>query len=164
MRIDIGPKFVAAEKHVTAEERVAFALEIQILRQPDDFVTVLLHPAREVRRFARPFLVPEITRDETASDSETGVGGEDHVGKFRPRRDQLDLAIQVRELFEETFPLRLNEGRIGATRPAHPRIDLVLDAVIVRRTEEKLAHVGNQLARERDGQLAQEWLEVGDET
>src|SRR5437763_10644667 len=140
MRIDVGAKFVAAEKNVAAEKRIAFAFEIQILRQPDDFVAVLFHPAREMRRFSAAFFVPEITRDETAADSQAGIRGEDHVGKFRARWDELDLAIECGKRVEETFPLRLDKRRIGAAGAAHPRIDLVLDPVIIRRTEEQLAH------------------------
>ena len=63
MRIDVGAKFVSAKKRVPREERIAFTFEIQILRQPDHFVAVFLHPAREMRRFAGAFFVPEITRD-----------------------------------------------------------------------------------------------------
>src|SRR2546429_6164016 len=95
MRIDVGAKFVTAEKDIAAEERVTFAFEIHIFRQPDDFEAVLFHPTREMRRFSAAFFVPKITRDETAADGEAGVGGEDHVGKFRARRGWADLANQV---------------------------------------------------------------------
>src|SRR5947207_15238028 len=140
MRIDVGAKFVTAEKNVAAEERVTFAFEVQILRQPDDFIAVLFHPTREMRRFSAAFFVPEIARNKTAADGQAGVRGEDHVGKFRARWDELDLAIECGKRVEEAFPLRLDKRRIGAAGAAHPGIDLVLDAVIIRRTEEQLAH------------------------
>src|SRR5688500_12967102 len=73
MRIDVGAKFVAAEEHVAAEEGVAFPFEIEILRQPDDFVAVFFHPARKVRRFSGAFFVAEITWNETTADGEAGV-------------------------------------------------------------------------------------------
>src|SRR5687768_8237055 len=41
MRIDVGAKFVTAKENVATEESVAFAFEIQILRQPHDVVAVL---------------------------------------------------------------------------------------------------------------------------
>src|SRR3981081_1046286 len=41
MRIDVGAKLVATEKDVATEESVSFPFEIKILRQPDNFVTVL---------------------------------------------------------------------------------------------------------------------------
>ncbi len=84
-------KFVAAEKHVAAEERVAFPFEKQILRQPDDFVTVLFHPAREMRRFAGALLVSKIAGDKLSADGQSGIGGENHVRKLRLGRDELDL-------------------------------------------------------------------------
>ena len=65
--LNVGAKFVAAEKYVAAEERVAFPFEKEILRQPDDFVAVFFHPAREMRRFAGAFFVPEIARNEIAA-------------------------------------------------------------------------------------------------
>ena len=54
VRIDVGAKFVAAKKDVAAEERVAFPFEIQILRQPDDFVAMLFHPAARSAALPRP--------------------------------------------------------------------------------------------------------------
>src|SRR2546423_13712242 len=68
MGIYVGPEFVAAEQNIAAEEGVALAFEIKVLRQPDDFVAMLFHPARKMRRFAGAFFVPEIARDKTATD------------------------------------------------------------------------------------------------
>src|SRR4030095_14901292 len=44
VRLNVGTKFVTAKEHVVAKERVAFAFEVKFLRQPIDFVAVLLHP------------------------------------------------------------------------------------------------------------------------
>src|SRR5204863_9398660 len=79
-------------------------------------------------------------RDETATHRQPGVGGKNHVGQPRLRRDQLDLALEAGEFVEEPFPLRLHHRCIGAASAAHPWIDLVFDPVMVRRTKEKLAH------------------------
>src|SRR5437763_3735819 len=68
VRIDVGAEFVAAEKNVAAEKRVAFALEVKVLREPDDFVVVLFHPTGEMGRFASALFVPEITWDETTTN------------------------------------------------------------------------------------------------
>src|SRR5437764_6039243 len=38
------------------------------------------------------------------------------------------------------FPLLLRQGSIGAVGAAHPGIDLVLDTVVIGRTEEQFAH------------------------
>jgi hypothetical protein len=68
MRAHIGAKFVAAKQRVAGKERVAFSLKKLIVRQPDNFVAVLLHPLRKKRRFSGPFFVSKITRDEFPAD------------------------------------------------------------------------------------------------
>src|SRR3984893_9104379 len=138
--IDVGTKFVPAKKHVAAEERIAFALEIMIFRQPGNFVTVFLHPTRKMRRFAGALLVAKIARNKFLSDSEAGVGRENHVGQIGLRRDQLDFAIQLGQRGVQIFPLFLRNGCFSAAGATHPWVNLVLDAVMVRRAKEKLAH------------------------
>ena len=56
MRVDVGAKFVATKKRIAGEERVPFAFEVLILRQPDNFVAVFLHPIGKERRFPRHVL------------------------------------------------------------------------------------------------------------
>ena len=96
MRIDVGAEFVSAKKRVAA--RRARRL---LLRNKDssgnqiNFVAVLFHPTREMRRFAGPFLWRKLLGIKFLADGESGVGGKDHVGQFRLRRDQLDLASRV---------------------------------------------------------------------
>src|SRR5215471_49305 len=140
MRLNVRAKLVAAKKHVAAKERVAFTLEIKVLRQPIHLVTVVLHPLGKERLFPGAFLVAEITRDEFAADSQPGIGGENHIGQSRLRRDQMNLAIQFGKRRMQLLPLFLGDLRFSATGDAHPGIDLVLDAVVVRRTKKQLAH------------------------
>src|ERR1700730_6090340 len=64
MRIDVRTELISAEKRLTVEQRIAFSLEIEFIRQPRDFVTVLFHPARKMRRFAGALFMPKIARDE----------------------------------------------------------------------------------------------------
>ena len=94
MRLDVGAKFVAAKEHVAAEERIAFAFEVKIFRQPGHFVAMLFHPFGKERLFTGAFFVAEITGDEFAADGQSGVGGENHVGKPWLWRNQMNLAIQ----------------------------------------------------------------------
>ena len=91
MRLNVAAELVTAKKGVVSKERVAFAFEIQIFRQPMNFVAVLFHPTHEIRCFTGPFLMAEITRDKFLADGEPGVGSEHHVGQFRLWRHQLDL-------------------------------------------------------------------------
>ena len=77
----------------------------------------------------------EITRDKFLADGEPGVGSEYHVGQFRLWRHQLDLRLEGGERFVQSLPLRFRQIGFGATRATHPRIDLVLDAVVIRRAQ-----------------------------
>src|SRR5438477_2977528 len=140
MRFDIGPEFVAAKKRVADKKGVAFTFEIKIVGQPGDLETALFHPAGKMRRLAGALLVPKIARDELLANSESGVGGENHVRQLWLRRNELNFAIQFGKNRVQAAPLFLREGRFRPARPAHPGIDLVLDAVVIRRAKKALAH------------------------
>src|SRR4029453_18379410 len=84
--------------------------------------------------------MPKITGDEFATNRQSGVSRENHIGKSRLRRNQMNLAIEIGKSGMQLLPLLLREDHLGAAGAVHPGIDLVLDAVIIRRTEEQLAH------------------------
>ena len=108
---------------------------------------MFFHPACKMRRLIRALFMPEITRNEFATNGETGVGRENHVGKLWLRRNQIDFAIQIRKRRVQFGPLFLGEWRLCAARATHPGIDLVLDAVVIRRAKEQLTHkIDNLLA------------------
>src|SRR5438132_10860814 len=92
--LDIATKFVTAKESIATEESVPLSLEIQFLRQPENFISARFHPAREMRRFAGPFLVPKIARDKLPANGEPGVGRKNHVGQFGPWRDQVDFCTE----------------------------------------------------------------------
>src|SRR5262245_44682339 len=78
-----------------------------------------------------------------------------NLAKFQKRRVQ-------------SFPLLLNDRRFGAAGDVHPGIDLVLNAVVIRRTKKQLTHrIENLLADLRPaqaiGEFAQKWFDVCDE-
>src|SRR5438270_7658817 len=79
MRLDVAAEFVAAKKCVAREKRIAFAFEIQVFRQPKNFVTMLFHPTHEIRRFTGPFLMAKVTRNKFFADGESGIGGKHHI-------------------------------------------------------------------------------------
>src|SRR4051794_27848433 len=95
MRLNVRTEFVAAKERVAAEERVAFPLEIEILRQPLYFVAMLFHPFRKERLLAGAFFVTEIAGNEFTPNSKAGIRGENHVGKAALRRYQMNVGIQV---------------------------------------------------------------------
>src|SRR5207244_4888005 len=135
MRFNVGAEFVTAKKCVASEKRVAFAFEIVIIGQRGNLEAAFFHPVGKMRRFAGALFVPKIARNKLLADSEPGIGGKDHVRQFRLRRDQLDLAIQSGKGRVQTAPLLLRQRRFRPARPAHPGINLVLDAVVIRRAK-----------------------------
>src|ERR671925_2948 len=112
MRLNVGTEFVAAEKHLPTEQRVAFALEVKLFWQPIQVVAVLLHPFGKERLLTGAFFVAEITGDEFPTNSQPGVGGENHVRQSRLRRNQMNLAIQFGKRRVQLFPLLLSKRRV----------------------------------------------------
>jgi len=69
----------------------------------------------------------------------------------------------------QLFPLLLRQGCLGAAGAVHPGIDLVLNTVVIGRTEEQLTHrTANLLANARlskiIGELSQKRFHVCDQT
>jgi len=131
VRLNVGAKLVTAKERVAGKERVAFTFEELIGRQPDNFVAVFLHPLREERRFRGAFLVPKITRDKFPAHRQPGIGGEDHVWKFRLRRDEMDFVTEADQFLVQPAPLLLDERGICTPGAAHPGVNLVLYAVVI---------------------------------
>src|SRR5437762_2560443 len=100
VRLDIAAKFVTAKERIATEESVPFSLEIQFFRQPENFISVRFHPAREVRRLPGPFLVPKIARNKLPANGEAGIRRENHIGQFRLWRDQFDFGTEGDERFK----------------------------------------------------------------
>src|SRR6266545_4123008 len=113
--------------------------------------------------------MPKITRNKFAANRQPGVRCENHIGKSGLRWNQMNLGIEIRESRMQLFPLLLRRGYIGAAGAVHPGINLVLDAVVIGRTEKQLAHrTGNLLANaglsKIIGQLLQKRFHVRDQT
>src|SRR5205085_1401938 len=148
MRFDVGTKFVTAKEHIGTKKRVAFAFEIIIIWQPGNLVAAFFHPRRKMRRFASPFFVAKVTRNKCFADGESSVGGKNHVRQFRLWRNQFDFRVEFRERRVQPVPLFLSKSALRAASAAHPGVDLVLDAVMIRRAKKELAHkIDNYLSR-----------------
>src|SRR5438270_5357199 len=101
-----------------------------------------------MRSFAGAFFVAKITRNKLFPHCEAGISGKHHVWQFRLRRNELDPRIEFRKLRVQTFTLLSRERRLGAASAAHPGINLVLDAVVIRRAKKQLTHkIDNYLSR-----------------
>src|SRR5439155_11704875 len=84
---DVGTKAVAAEKNRAGKQRITFALEEQVLRQVNDFVSMLDEPLFKEWFLAAPLLETKIAADELPVRDEAGVGGKYHVRQPRLRGD-----------------------------------------------------------------------------
>src|SRR5215475_2664412 len=140
MRLNVRTKLVTAKQRIAAKKSVAFPFEIKIFWQPIYFITALFHPFREERLLAGALLMAKIAGDKFAANRQPGIGGENHIRKPGLRWNQMNLTVEVRETRVQLFPLLLRQNCLGAAGPVHPRIDLVLDAVVIGRTEKQFTH------------------------
>src|SRR5437870_10191768 len=69
------------------------------------------------------------------------------------RRTELNVAIQSATDPVQAAPLFLRDGGFRPARPAHPGIDLVLDAVVIRRAKKEFAHKMTVTYRRVEGVL-----------
>src|SRR4029453_15554993 len=104
MRLNVRTKLVTAKQRIAAEKRIAFTFEIKILRQPIHFITALFHPFREKRVAPRALLMGKITGDKFAANGQSGVGRENHIWKSVLRWNQMNVALEIRELRMQLFP------------------------------------------------------------
>jgi hypothetical protein len=128
---------------------------------------VLRHPFGKKRLFAGAFFVAKIAGDESVTNSQPCVSGEDHVRQSRLWRDQMNFA-KFGKRYVQLFPLLLNDRRFRPAGNAHPRIDLVLNPVVIRWTQKQLAHRTENLlvylgSAQAIGEFPKKWFDVCDE-
>src|SRR5438552_1974367 len=131
---------VTAKQNLTAKEPIAFAFKNELGWQLHHFEPVLGKPTLEMAFFAPPFLVAEAAENESPADHQPCVRGKHQVRQTRLGRQQIDLATERSERVAQRLPLDTCEPWFCIPRPAHPRIDLVFNAVVIRRAEQQPAH------------------------
>ena len=131
---DFGAEVIAAEQLVSGEERVAGPLEEHVFGKFVDGETVFAKPRTEDRLLAAAHRKTEPRQDHAPIGHQAGIGGEHQVGQTGLRVDEHQLGpTRVGESLAEVGPLRLRKLRLGPVETRHPRVDLVLDGVILRR-------------------------------
>src|SRR5262245_49887495 len=101
--------------------------------------------------FFEMFLLPlplrktKIAPDELLSDEQPRICRKDHVGQFLSWRHQLHITAERLQLLKQSAPLRAREFRIGIPCAIHPRIDLVFDPVVIRRTKKQRTYHSDKL-------------------
>ena len=106
-----------------------------------------------MRRFAGALFVSKVAWDKLFTNRESGVSRENHVRQLWLRRDEFNSAIQFGKGRVQAAPLLLRDRRFRPARSAHPRIDLVLDAVVIRRAKKEFAHKMTVTYRRVEGGL-----------
>src|ERR1035441_3791545 len=140
MRADVGAETVAAEQHLAAEQRIPFPFKQQPLRQAHHFVFVVEKPLLEMLLLAPALAEAKVTADELMAGHKAGVGREYHVRQLRLRRDEADLAAERLQRVMQGAPLRTSDHRLRLVGAIHPGVDFILDAVMVGRAQQQLAH------------------------
>ena len=130
---------------------------------------MLLHPFGKERLLSSAFFVAEIAGDESAANGQPGVGGEDHVAAAAAAAQSDEPCNSISKASRAVVSIAPERSRvIGAAGDAHPGIDLVLDAVVIRRTKKQLAHGTENLLADLGpaqalGEFPQKWFHVRDE-
>src|SRR5262249_7544521 len=132
----VAAKAIAGKQDRPAEEGVAGALEIHVLRQLLDCEAVLGEPGFVERAFASTDVMPKARAEKLLPEPQARIGGEYEVRQPRPRLHQLHLHPQRAQRPVQMPPLPMRLLRMRPARSAHPRIDLVLDPVVIRRAHE----------------------------
>src|SRR5262245_746572 len=135
MRTDVGANLITRETNIAASQQVAFTLEKKFLRQPYNFKSLPAEPFNADWHFAAPHVVAKVTRNELFSPNDAGVGAKNHVRQTGYRLDKIDLQSQAAlQDLSQVRPLPTRALPIALPAFAHPWVDLVFDAVVIRRT------------------------------
>jgi hypothetical protein len=127
---------IAGVEGVAAEECVAGAFKAEVFRHLDDFEAVLCKPAAVVGFFALPLPVAEAREKSLPMKDHRGVGREYQIGEPRPGFQQRDLGTGIDDVCPQGVPLSNRHRVFCLARHVHPRIDFVVDAVVIRRAHQ----------------------------
>jgi len=100
-------------------------------------------------RLARSFAIAKSRAVERIAEHEPRIGRENKIGQTGLRRHDIDLNAEPAKYADERLPLGNSRRPITGARSAHPGIDFVFDAVIIRRAHEDtgLRHASHSTAR-----------------
>src|SRR5262249_2506805 len=127
---------VAGEKCLSAKQGVAGAFKVHPFRQVFDYKAIFGKPGIEEGRLAGPNLMAKSGAEKSPAEYKPGVGREHQVGQPGLRGHQLDLYAKLHKGIVKVPPLHVRPLRGTAARPAHPRVDLILNPVIIRRAHQ----------------------------
>src|SRR5918994_1707795 len=134
MRGDIRADMVSGKPRISTLQQIALALKAMLLRQMHDLKALMAKPLLEMCSLATSNIVAEVADDKLVLPDEAGIGRKDHVRQPELSLDQADIDGQpILEEPAQGIPLLLGLHRVALVAPAHPRINFVLDTVIVGR-------------------------------
>ena len=127
---------IAGVERVAAEERVAGAFEAEVFGDFDDLETIFGKPAAIVGLFALPLAVTEARDERLRRKIIAALAVNTKSGRPVDGFQQRCLGAGIDDVREQRMPLRDRHGVFGLARHVHPRIDLVVDAVEIRRAHQ----------------------------
>ena len=128
---EVGAEAVAAEEPLADEERVAGPLEGDLVGDPVDGDAAALEGVPPEGLLALPLGMAEAAQHRLATAHHRSVRGEHHVGQAGLLVDQLHPLAEEAVCVVERLPLRERHASVDLGLDVHPRIDLVLDPVMV---------------------------------
>ncbi len=136
---------ISCQERVAAEQSVAGALEIRIGLQWPQLKAMLGKPLLRVDLFDLALSVAEMGGHRDVAKDQRSVGGEHQVGHARLRPHKLNIGPCLFQQSPQVLPLGNRQAMIGPPQPVHPGVDLILDAVVVRRTHQDAGGTGHGL-------------------
>src|SRR5437868_2566074 len=91
MSANVRADVVSSKPRISAFQQIAFSLKKILLRQMNDFESLMAKPCCEVYSLATPDLVAAVADDKFVMPDETGVGRKDHIRQPRFSLDAVDL-------------------------------------------------------------------------
>src|SRR5207237_8419555 len=89
--VNVPAYVVTGKPRSSAFQHIALSLKEILLRQMDDFESLMAKPCCEVYSLATPDLVAEVADDKFVLPDETGVGRKDHIRQPRFCVDDVDI-------------------------------------------------------------------------
>ena len=127
---------VAGQQRVAAEEGIAGPLEKRVRFEEAKLETVLGEPGLGVGFLDLPLRMAKTGGNGHIAVDHRRIGGEDQVGHAGQRRACIRFSPRIAPRSSQVLPLRHGQIAVGPQPAVHPRVDLVFNAVVVRRTHE----------------------------
>src|SRR5262245_46633059 len=127
---------ITSKQRVATKQRIAGPFEMHVIAGLADFEPRGCEPLLVVRHFSLALWMSKASHDGDVLVNERRVGREHHVRQAGLRRQKLDRGSRFFQQLLERRPLLAGSLPIALPLPVHPRIDFVLNSIVIRRAHE----------------------------